>query len=186
MAAEVSRALARESDEINKVLTVIKTMAEQTNLLALNAAIEAARAGEAGRGFAVVAGEVRTLANRTQESAAEIESSIVRLQTESQRVVESVTLCHKHAEVGADASDQTQDIFHQVRMSVEEMQAMSMSIASASEEQSQVTEQIKQDIENVFRFSENISKAAGDSQRTSQQSSQSAEDLNKVLSKFVV
>ena len=65
-------AIHQSTVRMNEIIGVIDSLAFQTNILALNAAVEAARAGEQGRGFAVVASEVRSLAQRSGESAKEI------------------------------------------------------------------------------------------------------------------
>lgn len=72
--------LSEKSQEIGKILEVIRSISEQTNLLALNAAIEAARAGEAGRGFSVVADEIRKLAEQTGYSVKQIDIIIREVQ----------------------------------------------------------------------------------------------------------
>lgn len=79
--AELFQQVARNSQDIVTDTTVILSVLKTLKLLALNARIEAARAGEFGAGFTVVATEIKTLADRTGESAERITTLMGDLQT---------------------------------------------------------------------------------------------------------
>ncbi|WP_322521816.1 methyl-accepting chemotaxis protein [Guyparkeria halophila] len=152
-AGDVIRDVNTHSDSIGSVLDVIGGIAEQTNLLALNAAIEAARAGEQGRGFAVVAEEVRSLANRTQDSIGEIEQMIDKLQS---GVREAVGVMERSSESARDTLDRTghtQGLLDEIAQSVREITDLSTQVASAVEEQTAVTEEINRNAVNIDQVS---------------------------------
>ncbi|CAM3208431.1 methyl-accepting chemotaxis protein [Shewanella violacea] len=144
--SQVITHLASESNNIGSVLDVIKGIAEQTNLLALNAAIEAARAGEQGRGFAVVADEVRTLAQRTQESTQEIESMIDGLQKGVQEAVGAMKIGTEQVYDANEKAHMAGGALNEIVLSVDNISNMNTQIATAAEEQSSVAEDINRSI----------------------------------------
>ena len=138
--------LAKESDGITVVLDVIKSIAEQTNLLALNAAIEAARAGEQGRGFAVVADEVRTLAQRTQQSTQEIEKIIQRLQSGVSDTSKSMSISHENVGKSVSSSEEVGEALGRISTSAQSIVDFNAQIVTATEEQTIVAQEIDQKI----------------------------------------
>ena len=153
-ASGVIKTLAQDVGEISTVLEVIRGISEQTNLLALNAAIEAARAGEQGRGFAVVADEVRTLAQRTQESTEEINTMIHKLQGGAKDAVTAMNEGIETAKFSVEQADQAGESLNSIIAVIGIITDLSIQVATATEEQSSVVEELNSHILNIKNMSD--------------------------------
>ncbi|MDG1582468.1 methyl-accepting chemotaxis protein [Pseudomonas sp. GOM6] len=185
-AVEVIQSLAQESTQIGSVLEVIRSIAEQTNLLALNAAIEAARAGEQGRGFAVVADEVRLLAQRTQQSTAEIHTMIERLQGNSEAAVKVINASSQATQQTVEQARQAGENLSQIAAALRNITGLNASIASATLQQSHVVEDINHNVTQAASLAHENALAADQSSEASHSLGQLASRLSGLLNQFRV
>ncbi|MBA8780427.1 MULTISPECIES: methyl-accepting chemotaxis protein [Aeromonas] len=172
-AGSVVQQLETDSASISMVLDVIRGIAEQTNLLALNAAIEAARAGEQGRGFAVVADEVRSLAQRTQASTAEISKMIEVLQERTAEAGSAMQLSRQQMQESVELAREAGSSIDSINGAVTQITDMNTLIATATEQQNAVTEELNRSIVKIHT-------AADENAQGAQQTAQACVELSKL------
>lgn len=176
--------LSQDSEQIGKVIDVIKAVAEQTNLLALNAAIEAARAGEQGRGFAVVADEVRSLAQRTQDSTKEIEALIVTLQQGTQAASALMASSRERTLDTVELAQKAELAITEINQSIGTIQEMSLQISAAAEQQSAVADEINRSIVSVRDVADQSAVASEESAAATIELASLGQDLQRMTAHF--
>ncbi|UGB02774.1 methyl-accepting chemotaxis protein [Leclercia sp. G3L] len=162
----------QSSHRISEITTVINSIAFQTNILALNAAVEAARAGDQGKGFAVVAAEVRTLAQRSAQSAKEIENLIG----------ESVV----YVDNGFNLVEGAGEAMSRIESSVAQVRDIMSEIAAATDEQSRGIAQIAQAMAEMDTTTQQNAALVEESSAAASSLEAQAVQLEKVVAIFKV
>lgn len=171
-ATQAVTTIEESSRKINEINGVIESIAFQTNLLALNAAVEAARAGEAGKGFAVVAAEVRTLAQRSSDAAADT----TRLIKESAENVQQ----------GARMMSSAVEVFDDIRARVEALAQGIADIETANSEQSAGVNEINQAVADLDDNTQGNAHASTENASAARELDGELGELAKTLSFFEI
>ena len=180
--------IARESEGLLEINSVMENIAGQTSLLSMNAAIEAARAGESGKGFAVVAGEIRKLAESSAAQSstignvlANIKKSVDKIAGSADRVLDKFAAIDHRVKTVAE---QGQDI----RAAMEEQSQGSRQILEASGQVGDITRQVKggslemlEGSREVIQESKNLEKATQEITDGMNEMAVGAEQVNRAV-----
>ena len=156
--------------KINDAVKIISDIASQTNLLSLNASIEAARAGEAGRGFGVVAGEIKKLAEQSDESANQIKEIVTEIDALSRECVDQSEAVKHLINEEVDLLSETQEKFKALNDNI----GASLSEISSVSEITTKLESIKDTILNA------VANLATISEETSATNEEVASSITKI------
>lgn len=182
--ANTIRELGARSQEIGKIIDVIKEISSQTNLLALNAAIEAARAGEHGRGFEVVAEEVRKLAEKSRQSTQQITAIIGEIMSETNDAVTVMESATREVATGADLANKTRSVLDGIVSSNANVLEMTNAMAEAAQQQSKVSDEVAVAVTEISRSAKEVSDQSEELALTVEELFQLAENVRKMVGRF--
>lgn len=134
--------LSNQTQQVGEITALVNTLSQQSKMLALNASIEAAKAGDAGKGFAVVAAEVKTLAEQSEQSTAQVQKILEEIRRATEKAVMVTEEGTKGVDHGTDLVEQTGEIVRSLSDVIHETTIASQQIEAAIRQEGVGIEQI--------------------------------------------
>jgi methyl-accepting chemotaxis protein len=162
------REIARESEGLLEINSVMENIASQTNLLSMNAAIEAAHAGEAGKGFAVVADEIRKLAESSSEQSKTIGNVLKKIKESIDKITKSTGTVSTRFESIDSGVKTVADMEENILDAMEE-QGEGSKQKSGGASLTEITRQVKTGSEEMLEGSQEVIKESRNLERVTQE-----------------
>jgi methyl-accepting chemotaxis protein len=157
--------IAKESEGLLEINSVMQNIASQTNLLSMNAAIEAAHAGESGKGFAVVADEIRKLAENSSAQSKTISAVLKKIKASIDKITGS--------------TQKVLSKFEDIDLSIKVVADQEENIRNAMEEQGVGSKQILIGVGNLNDINRQVQSGSGEMHTGAQEVIKESEALEK-------
>jgi PAS domain S-box-containing protein len=176
--------LSEKTQQVGDIIATVDDIADQSNLLALNAAIEAARAGEAGKGFAVVAGEVRSLAEQSQEATAQVRSILGEIQKATNAAVMVTEKGTKRADAGHQMALTTGEVFRSINERIQKIAKASQQIAASTQQQLAGMDQVNAAMLNIDQAATQTEAGTRETEQAVQGLNVLAEEISQIVGQY--
>ena len=161
--------IAKESEGLLEINSVMNNIASQTNLLSMNAAIEAAHAGESGKGFAVVADEIRKLAENSSKQSKTISSVLKKMKSSIDKIIMSTGNVTQKFEAINSGIKIVAEQEENIRNAMEEQGQGSKQILEAISQVNEITQLVKSSSMEMLEGAREVINEANNLQRTTEE-----------------